>query len=550
MAGISNMFNVGRLALFANQKGLEVTSQNIANINTPGYTRQAVSFNTTTPLSTAPGQTGTGVEISEIRRVVNRFIESQITSGESSFGRLETESGLLNRVESIFSAAGGSGLNLAISDLFSALQDVSNAPADRPARTVLLERAKQLSQQIVTADTQFRQIRTDANKAVLGVLNDVNLFASQVATLNDRIKVVNLSGQNANDLLDQRQVLINKISERIDIQTIEDSFGQTTIFVGNGKALVEGKNAGSLVAAASADNDGFSNISFRSSNGSLTDITSAISNGSLSALIDVRDNKVPGFMDQLDQLSASLVNEFNQVHSATGTAFDLNGIQGGNFFGPLAPTARGLTANTGSGVLGVTVATPSALTLDKYRVTLSGTNYTVTNLTTGASSTPGTLPQTFEGLSISISSGTPASGDVFNVSAHLNTARSMSVAITDPDSIAASSSATGVPGNNVNMNLLAGIQNNAISALNGDTLQTYYGGFVGDVGTQTQSSQRALSVETDMRTQLKNMRQEISGVSMDEEMTNIIKFQRAYEAAATVITTADEMFQTILALRR
>lgn len=547
MSGISNMFNTGRLALFANQKGLEVTSQNIANVSTPGYSRQSVVLSTTTPLDTAPGQTGTGVSVSEIRRIVDTFIESQITSGESNFGRLETESGLLNRIESTFTDATGTGINTALSDLFSAIQDVANAPADRPARIVLLERAKQLSQQIVSADTQFRQVRTDANKKIIGVLGEVNQFSAQVATLNERIKKVVLSGENPNDLYDQRQTLVNAIAERIDIQTIEDTFGQTTIFVGNGKALVEGSNSGSLVGAPSADNNGFVNIAFSSSNGSQTDITSAISNGSLNALIDVRDNTVPGFMDQLDQLSAGLVNTFNQQHSV---GFGLNGTTGDNFFSPLAPTASGLSANTGNGVLSVTVATPSALTLDQYRVTRSGGNYTVTNLATGAASTPGTLPQTFEGLTMSIASGTPANGDVFNVSAHLNSARDMSVALTDPDRIAASSTLAGLPGNNVNANLLAGIQNQTISALNGDSLQTFYSGFVGDVGTRTQSAQRGLRVETDMRSQLQNIRQETSGVSMDEELTNIIKFQRAYEAAATIITTADEMFQTILALRR
>lgn len=547
MAGISNMFNVGRLALFANQKGLEVTSQNIANVNTDGYTRQSVILNTTIPINSKPGQIGTGVEVGEIRRVVDSFIERQITSGESNFGRLETESGLLNRVESIFSDAGGTGINLALSDLFSAIQDVANTPTDRSARTVLLERAKQLSQQIVTADTQFRQIQTDANEEMLGVLGEINQFSSQVAALNKRIKEIDISGQNPNDLLDQRQVLINKIAERIDIQTIEDAFGQVTIFVGNGNALVEGSNYGSLVGVASADNKGFSNVSFRSSNGSQADITSAISNGSLNALIDVRDNAVPGFMDQLDQLAAALINEMNQQHRV---GFGLNGTTGDDFFSPLAPTASGLSANTGNGVLSVTVATPSALTLDKYSVTRSGGNYTVTNLATGAASTPGTLPQTFEGLSISIASGTPANGDVFNLSAHLNAARTMAVAITDTDRVAVSSSLAGLPGNNANANLLAGIQNQVISGLNGDTVQSFYGGFVGDVGVQAQSSQRSLSVEMTLRSQLQNMRQEISGVSLDEEMTNIIKFQRAYQAAATIIKTADEMFQTILALKR
>lgn len=546
MAGISGMFDAGRRALFVNQRGLEVTSQNIANVNTPGYTRQEALLEATRPIDSQPGQIGTGVQVSEIRRVVNTFIENQITSGESRFGRLETEAGLLNRIELSFTDATGTGLNLALSDFFSAIQDLATNPQHRPARAVLLERAKQLSQEFVQTDTQFRQIQADTNKELIGVLGEINQFAAQVAALNQRIKEVTLSGQRPNDLYDQRQNLMNEISERIEIKTLEDQFGQTTIFVGNGKALVEGANSGSLVGVADADKNGFVNVSFDPGNGNRVDITGAISNGRLNSLMDVRDNIIPSYLDRLDQLSAAVINEVNQQHRV---GFGLDGSTGNNFFGPLAPSAAGLNANTGNGVLSVAVADPSVLTFDQYDVTVAGGNYTVTNRDTGTASTPGALPQTFEGLTLSIASGTPANGDTFRISAHKGAAGAMSVSLTNPDQIAAASTLAGVPGDNGNANLLAAIQEEAISALGGDPLQTFYGGFVGDVGTRAQSAQRGLAVETGMRLQIQNMRQETSGVSLDEEMTNIIKFQRAYQAAARVITTADELFQTILALK-
>ncbi len=548
MSGISGMFNTGRLALSANQKGLETISHNIANVNTPDYSRQEVVLTTTPPVVGAPGQTGTGVQVSEIRRVVNRFIENQVTSGESSYGQLEAEAGLLSRVELAFTDGNGTGLNLSLSQFFAAIQDVSNNPSDTSARSVLLERAKNLSQQFVTTDTQFKQVRIDADQEISGILGEINQFASQIATLNNRIKEMTISGQNPNDLLDERQGLINKVAERIDIQTIEDTFGQVTLFVGNGKTLVEGSIFGSLVGVPGSDNDGFVNISYDPGNvSSRTDITTAIKNGRLKGLLDIRDTTVPSYINRLDQLATGVINEVNQQH---GAGYGLDGTTANDFFSPLTPTARALTANTGTGVVTVTVANAALLTFDEYDLSLSGTNYTITNRSTGAASTPGALPQTFEGLTVTLSSGSPIAGDIFRISAHKNSAASMAVSLTDPDKIAAATTAAGTPGDNGNAILMAEIQNKTLSALGSETLQVSYGGIVGDVGIGTRTAQRGLTIETSLREQLKNVRQETSGVSLDEEMAGIIKFQRAYQAAAKIITTADEMFQVILSMKR
>ncbi len=547
MAGISGMFNTGRLSLFANQKALEVTSQNISNVGTPGYTRQEAVFQSTNPVDSQPGQTGTGVEISQIRRVVDNFMERQITSGESSFGRLQAEESLLSRIEFSFTDAEETGLSQALLDFFKGIQDLSTNPSDRPARTVLLEQAKRLAGQFSDMDAQFRQIQSDSNREVVGVLNEVNQFSAQVAALNKRIQEVELSGQNANDLRDQRQNLINAISERIDIKTFEDASGRVTLFVGSGKALVEGENAASLQGVADIDKGGFVNVAFDPGTGSTTDITSSITNGRLKGLIDVRDNVVPAFIDKLDQLSAGIINEVNQQHRV---GYGLDSSTGNNFFSPLTPSSTAMSTNTGTGVLNVTVSNPAVLTLDQYDLVFSGGNYTLTNRNTGAASTPGGLPISFEGLTLSLSSGSPAAGDSFRLGAHIGSAGAMDVSLTNPDQIAAASTAAGEPGDNSNANLLALIQEKGMSSLGGDTLQEFYGGFVGEVGTRAQSAQRQLTVETGMRLQLKNMREETSGVSLDEEMTNMIKFQRAYEAAARVITTADELLQTILAIKR
>lgn len=547
MAGISGMFNIGRLALFASQNGLAVTSQNIANVNTPGYTRQEAVLEATRPVSGQPGQIGTGVAVTEIRRIVDRFVENQITSGESNLGRLQTKERFLRRVESVFTDAQGTGMNQALSDLFAALQDLSVNPQNQPERVVLLERGEALVQQIGATDAQLQQIRKDINSEIIGNISDINLLTGRIADLNGQISQVEITGQQANDLRDQRQILLNDLSKQIDVSTLENELGELTVFMGGGKLLVEGRLATTLRGLATQDNTGFVTVSYDPGTGSTTDITAAITNGRLKGLIDLRDIILPETINQLDQLAAGMINEVNQQHRL---GYGLDGSTGNDFFSPLSPTATGLSTNTGAAAVGVTVSDPASLTLDGYDLTFAGGSYTVRNKDTGATSTgayvdPTTI--TFEGLQISIS-GAPANGDTFQISAHKGSAGSIAVAITDPDLIAASGSATALPGDNSNALLLASLQEKRVTAFGGATFQSFYSGFVGKVGAQTRLSQNSLSVEEVIQEQLSGMREETSGVSLDEEMTNLIKFQRAYEASARIITIADEMLQTVIAM--
>ncbi|MFZ5861397.1 MAG: flagellar hook-associated protein FlgK [Nitrospirota bacterium] len=549
MSSIFSIFNTGKLSLFAQQRALSVTSHNIANVNTPGYSRQNPVFETTTPADDRPGQIGTGVQVGEIRRLVDQFVEDQLTSEQSSLGRFDVTRSILSRVESVFADSRGTGVHQALTDFFAAVQDVSNNPQGRAERVALLARADTLAQRITAANSQLRQIQADVNRDVAGTIADINAMASRIASLNEEINRAELRGQHANDLRDARGVLINQLAEQIDINTFEDAGGQMTVMVGGGKPLVEGNQAFPLRGAADPDNAGFLDVVFDPGTGTTFDMMSSITDGRLKGLLDLRDSTIPGYLDQLDQLAAGLVNEINQQHRA---GFGLDGSTGNDFFGPLAPTARALSANTGSGAVTVTVATPSALTFDAYQLSFAGGNYTITNTATGASATAAYSDPTtigFEGLSVAVT-GAPAAGDVFTLSAHAGTAAAMSVALSDPDEVAASSSAAGVPGDNGNAVLLARIQDQAVTALGSVTMHAFYSGLTSDVGTDAQAAQRSLSAQQIIEEQLGRMREETSGVSLDEEMTNLIRFQRAFEASARLITMADELLQTLLEIKR
>lgn len=549
MSSILSIFNIGKLSLFAQQRALSVISHNIANVNTPGYSRQNAVLETTIPADTRPGQVGTGVQVGEIRRLVDQFVEDQLTSEQSNLGRFDITRSLLSRVEAVFSDSQGTGISQSLTDLFAAVQDVSNNPQGRAERVALLGRAETLAQRLTAADSQLGRIQSDVNRDIGGTITDINAMASEIASLNMEINRAELRGQQANDLRDTRGVLIKKLAENIDITTFEDGGGQLTVMVGGGKPLVEGNQAFPLRGVVDPDNAGFLSVVYDLGANTTVDMASSIGNGRLKGLLDLRDTTIPGYLDQLDQLAAGIINELNQQHRV---GYGLDGSTGNDFFGPLAPTARSLSTNTGSGLVTVTVATPASLTFAGYQLSFAGGNYTIANGATGASATaaysdPTTI--TFEGLSVTVT-GAPAAGDVFTLSAHRGAAASMTLAVSDPLAVAASSSAAGVPGDNANAVLLARIQDKAVTALGSVTLHAFYGGLTGEVGTDSQAAQRSLTAQKVIDEQLGRMREETSGVSLDEEMTNLIKFQRAFEASARIITMADELLQTLLELKR
>lgn len=548
MSSIFGIFNIGRLALFANQRALSVTSQNIANVNTPGYTRQQAIFSSTSPMNSAPGQLGTGVQITEVRRVFDKFIQDQLTTQQSNLGRFGVERGALGRVEAVFNDSDGVGLHQSLSEFFAAFHDLANNPQGLPERVSLMEQARTLSANFTQINDQLQQIRKDLNTEVEGVLGEVNTLAEQIADLNGQIAQVTISGQNANDLRDQRERLLQDLAEKINFTSFENDLGEVSILIG-GKLLVESTASFTLRGVVNQDNAGFADVGYDPGTGTITDITSFIENGRLKGLVDLRDTILPGYINQLDQMAAAIVNEVNQQHRA---GYGLDGSTGNDFFSPLAPTVTELSGNTGSGTIAATVNDPSLLTLDAYQLTFAGGNYTIQNLRTGSSATAAYVDPTtvaFEGIQIAMS-GAPANGDTFEISAHQGMSSSIALSAIDPNEIAASSAAAGVPGDNSNALLLAQLQEKEVTGLGDATFQSFYSQYVGEVGSRSRLAQRSLLAEQVIDQNLVHQREEISGVSLDEETANLIKFQRAFEASARLISVADELLQTILAIKR
>ena len=337
-------------------------------------------------------------------------------------------------------------------------------PADLTARTVLLTKADSLTKQLNQASAQLSAQRISLDGQIGSGINDINGLASKIADLNAQIKLTEVSGQQANDLRDQRGRFLNDLAGLVDISSIEDTSGQVTVFVGVGQLLVTEQTAYKLTGVPDATNGGLLDVRYDGGTGPNTDITSSISGGRLKGLLDARDTTAAGLQTSLDTLASQLVSQVNTQHRL---GYGLDGSTTQDFF-----TATGTTAGT------------------------------------------------------------------------------ISMALTDRQKIAASSTAAGVPGNNVNALALANLQTASVAGLGNATFQSYYGAMAGSFGATLQGATRDLQGQEILHDQLLAHRAEVSGVSMDEELINLLKYQRAFQAASKLITTSDEMLQTILSLKR
>jgi flagellar hook-associated protein 1 FlgK len=461
--GINRLVDIGKSALFTAQQGISVAGHNIANVNTPGYSRQQVSLAENRPENASPGQIGTGVHAESIRRSVDSFVDAQLLASRERLGEFTASSDALARLEPLFGDANNQGIGAGINEFFDALQDVTTNPNDLSARTVFLSKATALAGRFNQSAADLTAAQGFLDRQVAQTITDVNRLTSQIADLNTKIADAESSGQQANDLRDERGVALASLGELIEISSIEDATGQLTVSAGRGQVLVDKERTYQLVGVANLSN-GLLDVHYDAGAGSTTSLNSVIESGRLKGLLDVRDQTIPSLQASLDTLASELVTQVNQQHRL---GFGLDGSTNLDFFAP-----TGTTAST------------------------------------------------------------------------------ISVSLTNVRQIAASSTAAGVPGNNANALALAGLKNTDFASLGTVTFQEYYSTIAGNFGSTAQGVESNLSAQQILHDQLTSQRASISGVSMDEELANLLQYQRSFEAASRMIVIADELFQTILSIKR
>jgi flagellar hook-associated protein 1 FlgK len=468
MPDIYGVLSTASRSLLTQQRAIDVAGQNIANVNTPGYSRQRVVLQANAPIAFQPGQIGTGVKAAEIQRVYDRFIGGQINRESTNLGQWEATADALQRVELVFDETSGVGLDQALTEFWTAWQDLVNNPSGYAERTVVAAKSATLARTFNNMSSNLHQIQKDYDANIAGTLDEINSMARQIADLNHKISEVEVAGQNSNDYRDQRELLLKELAARIDINAFENDQGQVTVLVGDGRPLVQSPYAWELGTEVNAA--GLQDVVWMDRDGSSVDITGAIQGGKIKGWLDVRDGYAQDYLNQLDGLAAALVSEVNAIHQ------------------------------TGFGIANDPV---------------SGTPVT--------------------GLDFFVATGTTAA--TIEVNPDL---------ITDVNRIAASLTAATVPGDNRNAVAIANLQNGLTMNGGQATFDEYYSTLVSRVGNDVRSANANHDYEDSMVAHLENFRESVAGVSLDEEMINLVKFQHAYEAAARVITTVDEMLNTLL----
>ena len=442
---MSDVFGISVGALQAFQSAIDITSNNIANANTPGYAKEAVNLTAAAPQSNGVLSVGNGVVVSGISRSFNQATANQLNSSQSSLGNLNALQNYSSQIDNLVGTTAG-GLSTALQSFYSAWSDVANAPASTATRQALLGKAQSVANSFQSTSTQLDALNSDINSRITSDVQQINTLGASISTLNKQIVISTAQngGQAPNELIDQRDQLVSNLSSLTAISTTTDSNGSLNVFVGNGQPLVLQGATTTLTTIPNQFDASQLEISTSTSNGN--SISSAITSGDLGGLLSARSQIVDPAKNQLGQIATAFAQTVNQQQNA---GLDLNGNLGANLFAVSTPSATPSSKNTGSGSATASVANVGALTSKDYVLTYKGGAYSLTNAADGTAvpftglGTAGS-PITADGLSI-VLSGTPASGDQFLIKPTADVAGTLAVQLTNPTQIAAAGAVQATP---------------------------------------------------------------------------------------------------------
>jgi flagellar hook-associated protein 1 FlgK len=457
MSSISSIFNIAKEGLWVNQTGIATVGSNVANVNTPGYSRQRAVIGTRSQYDVPENQILTGTEVITIERLYDKFLEFQIVEQSDQLGYTNERNDALDRIEAIFNESNGGGLSELLEQFWKAWEDLAANPSGQVERTGLLYASQNLAGMFREYAGELYSLQQELNTGISQTVTQLNGYLADIADLNYKVVYGEAGQNNINDILDKRADLLKKVSDLVDINYVETAEGAVNIFLSNGIPLVEVMRNRDLAVQTNAQ--GFYDILM--ADDPTKNVTSAITSGRLGGMLEMRDRTINGYLGDLDDLVENIITEVNTQHAL---GYDGYGNVGGNFFEP------------------------------------------------------------------------------FNA---LMGARDMQVdaaIAADPTRIAASSSV-----NDDGENALA-IANLRDALIMGGTATfgDYYAALLGDIGQIVAEAQRSLSHETSVMTQLQSQQEQVSGVSIDEEMIDLVKFQLGYNAAAKMVTVAEEMYVELL----
>ena len=420
--------------MLAFQRALELTGHNIANANTPGYSRQVAEFSTR--VGGGGGQTyvGGGTQIHAIKRIYDSLLVDQLRTSNTGLARFNALNALAGRVDTLL-ADPDTGLNEGLQNYFNTLQDVANDPSELPIRQALLGEADGLVNRFQSMDERLSTLESEVNDRVRFAVEDINRIASEIAEVNDKIAVAGV-GARPNDLLDRRDQLVLELSGMISVSTTNQDDGAMNVFIGSGQSLILGTTVQKLGIRASEFDPTRLSVVYEGSAGA-TPLDTSLSGGTLGGLLEFRSRMLDPSRQSLGQTAVAFVQQFNAQHSA---GMDLSGNLGAAFFGIDPPNVLYSANNTGAGTAAATISDLGAFTGADYVLEYDGAAYSLTRTDTGqaiALTGSGTAADPFvaDGISIEVG-GAPAAGDRIMIRTGHDAAGSIRTLISDPRAIA------------------------------------------------------------------------------------------------------------------
>ena len=530
--------------LMAFQRSMQTTSNNVANVNTEGYSRQNTNLESANTTFSDGNYVGNGVNVSNVTRSYDQFISNNIRTTASALGSADRFQSMTAQVDNLM-ANPDTGMASSMKAFFSATNGVASDPTSIPARQVMVTASNTLTSQFNNVSSQLENLRANNNAYMQTNIDSINSYTQSIADLNSKIASATRGGgsQFPNNLLDQRDQLLAKLSENIDVSTLTRPDGSVDVFIGQGQALISGDSRSTLTLSSSTTDPMQKNVMM---NG--YDVSNQFASGSLSGTVKFRDQVLDPAQQQLGLVAAGLGIAFNEVHKQ---GIDLNGAAGRDMFS-FQPTEIPVYANNGNNGGGVTAtfdrATLNQLHASDYRLDYTAGAYSLTRLSdnTKVMLPTGGLPTTVDGMTITETS-VPVGTASFMIRPTYQAAKNITSGIVDPTQIAAADG-NGM-GENVNALALARLETES-TLVEGKSFNQSYQQMVARVGTSANAASVSLSAQKALNNQAVEARANFAGVNLDEEAANLIKFQNAYQASSQVIAISRSLFDSLLAAVR
>ncbi|MAZ49227.1 MAG: flagellar hook-associated protein FlgK [Halobacteriovoraceae bacterium] len=490
----SDLFSIGRTSLNASKKSLSTTSHNIANANTEGYSRQRVNLESATPIGEGNIVIGSGVSIKSVKRVHDQLVEENLNDALTKHQFNETRTSHLSSMEQIFNEINSDGLNKVMNRFFNSFRELSNQPENEVVRTLVRDNAQLVVEDFHRISEEITQVKSRMDKEIRASVEEINQLGTTITRLNKEIVRLENVGGETGDLRDQRDMAVRALSEFTEVKGYEAGRGEYVVNLVGWGSLVAGGSLNPLVArdvtgnkqSGSYSNEGRLEIAFEKSGKAASNLTEKKGSGSLGAIVKTRNEELEFLRDQLDEMAHSLVHITNAIHRK-------------GFVNKKIPTDQ-------QGNLIVRPGDPKITGINFFKEPLGK-----------------------ERASGNIAISDEVMDDLTNIATGL-----------EPNS----------PGDNRIALAISKVQHEKLLGDGTKTIEEMYLETSSSIGLASSKAQINAEQSGGIVAQARSIKERISGVNLDEEATNMVKYQQAYQASAKMIRTADEMFDSVLEMIR